>query len=82
MYLLFHRIEEDKEQMKEDDKLSTEEIDDEISLPIDTLMMSDDENHVQKKKKGLTKQNDLVSNNEDGDDDDDSFWERYVASIH
>ena len=58
--------------MKEDDKLSTEEIDDEISLPLD--MMSDDED-IQNKEK-LMKQNDLDSNKDDDDDDDDSFWER------
>ena len=56
--------------MKEDDKLSTAEIDDEISLPLD--MMSDDED-IQNKE-NLMKQNDLDSNKDD--DDDDSFWER------
>lgn len=69
--------------MKKDDKQSTEEIDEEISLPLDMSMTSDDEDDIQKKNKALTKQNDLVSNSEDGDDDDDdSFWERYVTFIH
>ena len=68
--------------MKKDDKQSTEEIDEEISLPLDMSMTSDDEDDIQKKNKALTKQNDLVSNSEDGDDDDDdSFWERYVTFI-
>ena len=69
--------------MKKDDKQSTEEIDEEISLPLDMSMTSDDEDDIQKKNKALTKQNDLISNSEDGDDDDDdSFWERYVTFIH
>ena len=70
----FNRTEEEEgEQIKEDDKLSTEEIDDEISLPLDTSMMSDDED-IQSKE-NLTKQNDLDLNKDD-DGDDDSFWER------
>ena len=45
--------------MKKDDKQSTEEIDEEISLPLDMSMTSDDEDDIQKKNKALTKQNDL-----------------------
>ena len=69
-FIHFHRT----EKQHGDDKLSTEEMDDEVSLPLD-MTLSEDE-HEDDQNKNL-KQTDPASNKDD--DDEDSFWERCVS---
>ena len=68
MSLFSPRFEE--EEQKEDDKLSTEEIDDEVSLPLD-MALSEDESE-DGRKKNLKQKDDAAPSGDNG-----SFRNRY-----